>query len=145
MPKSSLVVIFLLMNPFDSLRKRMTVLYQVDDQFLSVTKGAFDRLDLAENKENEQQTHDQLAAQAYRVLAVAYKLHGIYKPSDTVLEKDINFAGFVGIIDPARKESSQAVAIAKQAGIKTVMITGDQLLTAKKIAEEVGILTEGKK
>ncbi|OOG24854.1 magnesium-transporting ATPase [Enterococcus casseliflavus] len=134
--------------PFDSKRKRMTVLYKVNNQYVSVTKGAFDRLDLIDaNNPAYLSKHDELANQAYRVLGVAYKRYD-EKPTrftEEILESQLEFAGFVGIIDPARPESYTAVSIAKQAGIQTVMITGDHLLTAKKIAEDVGILTDGKK
>lgn len=134
--------------PFDSKRKRMTVLYKVNDQYVSVTKGAFDRLNLIDaNNPAYLSKHDELANQAYRVLGVAYKRYD-EKPTrftEEILESQLEFAGFVGIIDPARPESYTAVSIAKQAGIQTVMITGDHLLTAKKIAEDVGILTDGKK
>ncbi|MBL1229602.1 cation-translocating P-type ATPase [Enterococcus sp. BWB1-3] len=134
--------------PFDSKRKRMTVLYKVKEQYISVTKGAFDRLSIINDKQDFYlQEHDKLAEQAYRVLAAAYKTYENFPTgiSDDELECSLNLAGFVGIMDPARAESYQAVAAAKQAGIETVMITGDHLLTAEKIAEDVGILAEGKK
>lgn len=135
--------------PFDSKRKRMTVLYENNGQYISVTKGAFERLNLADKEQEDfyLQEHNKLAEQAYRVLGVGYKIFDVYPEniSDEALENDITFAGFIGITDPPRKESIQAVEVAKNAGIRTVMITGDHLLTAEKIAEDVGILEEGKK
>lgn len=137
--------------PFDSKRKRMTVVYENNGKYISVTKGAFDRLQLSDSGEKEKthylKEHDNLASQAYRVLGVGYRFFETNpnNVSDEELEKNLNFVGFVGIIDPARKESYHAVKVAKQACIQTVMITGDHLLTAKKIAEDVGILEEGTK
>ncbi|WP_206854074.1 cation-translocating P-type ATPase [Candidatus Enterococcus mangumiae] len=131
--------------PFDSKRKRMTDVYQIGKEYVSVTKGAFDRLQLANPNEHYLTIHDQLANQAYRVLGVAYKVfqQPIEDISEEDLEEGLTFSGFVGIIDPAKKEVAKAVEVAKQAGIKTIMITGDHLLTASRIAKEVGILEEG--
>ncbi|GMA54528.1 hypothetical protein GCM10025857_58850 [Alicyclobacillus contaminans] len=136
--------------PFDSTRKQMTVLYEVNGRYISITKGAFERLQLADNKEDQKYYQDEqtsLANQAYRVLGLGYQVFENYPEnfSDEDLESHLNFVGFVGIIDPARKESYQAVEIAKQAGIQPIMITGDHLITAEKIAEDVGILVEGTK
>ncbi|MDR0458894.1 MAG: cation-translocating P-type ATPase, partial [Coriobacteriales bacterium] len=91
--------------------------------------------------------HDQFAENALRVLAVAYK-H--YDQLPTVLdigelENDLTFAGLVGMIDPPRPESHDAVLTAQQAGIRTVMITGDHVKTAATIAAEIGILSAGQK
>lgn len=132
--------------PFDSNRKQMTAVYQTPTGFLSVTKGAFDRLsfhqDSAADLTAAEEIHDQFANEAYRVLALGFRwwqenpVH-----LETELEKNLTFAGFIGLIDPPREESAEAVALAKKAGIKTIMITGDHLLTAKKIASEVNILT----
>ncbi|MGL9730826.1 cation-translocating P-type ATPase [Enterococcus sp. DIV0756] len=133
--------------PFDSKRKKMTVLYKKADSYFSVTKGAFDRLALNEPHANYQKQHDELASQAYRVLGVAMKEYAYFPQQVTseFLENDLDFEGFIGIIDPARKESYQAVETAKKAGIRPIMITGDHLLTAKRIAENVGILEDGTK
>lgn len=133
--------------PFDSKRKRMTVIYQTETGYLSVTKGAFDRLDITEDKTELMKVHDELASQAYRVLGVAYKNYE-QLPEDlnaAAIEENLIFGGFIGIIDPARKESYHAVEVAKKAGIRPMMITGDHLLTAKKIAADVGILEPGTK
>ncbi|WP_339101667.1 cation-translocating P-type ATPase [Candidatus Enterococcus clewellii] len=133
--------------PFDSKRKRMTVLYRFKNRYVSVTKGVFDRLPLSNSNPEYLKKHDELANQAYRVLGVAYKLFDAepIRFIEEILENELVFAGFIGLIDPARPESHHAVSVAKQAGIETVMITGDHLLTAKKIAADVGILFEGKK
>jgi len=134
--------------PFDSARKRMTTVHHVDDGYLVVTKGAFDRLPVAWDEtllKKATEIHDSFADKALRVLAVGYK-HYKEMPADLseeALECDQKFLGMVGMIDPPRPESKDAVARAAAAGIKTVMITGDHLGTAIAIAKEIGIMAEG--
>ncbi|MEA5004447.1 MAG: cation-translocating P-type ATPase [Christensenella sp.] len=134
--------------PFDSTRKRMTVVYKKGGEYVSVTKGAFDRLPLkisAEAREAAEKIHDQFASQALRVIGAGYKTYREL-PEDLTeneLERGLHFCGFVGMIDPPRKESAHAVKIAAEAGIKTIMITGDHLDTAKAIAKSIGILQDG--
>lgn len=133
--------------PFDSDRKLMTTIHQVEDGFLSITKGAFDRIPVAFSEEllkEAERVHDSFAEDALRVLVVAYKKYS-EMPTDLsseALETDLTFAGMVGMIDPPRPESKSAVLAAKKAGIKTVMITGDHIVTASAIAREIGILTD---
>lgn len=82
--------------------------------------------------------NDQLAARALRVLALAYReLPADYTATD--LENDLIYVGLVGMIDPLRPEAAAAVQESRQAGIATVMITGDQALTAAAIAGQLGI------
>ena len=136
--------------PFDSTRKRMTVLYKTGEGYFSVTKGAIDRLPIKHNDDLNikiQSTHDSFAEKALRVIGVAYKHYSCIPEmlNANDIENDLTFYGLVGIIDPPREESAQAVLVAKEAGIKTVMITGDHLNTAKAIAEEIGILYGNKK
>ncbi len=130
--------------PFDSARKLMTVVYRTPDGWLSVTKGAIDRLRLVPDDALQGEilsVHSAFAADALRVLGVAYRKFDD-QPALTpdVLESGLSFGGLVGIIDPPREESAQAVRVAREAGIKTVMITGDHIATAKAIAERIGIL-----
>jgi len=134
--------------PFDSGRKRMTTVHKTDDGFIAVTKGAFDRMpanwdDALRTKATE--IHDSFAHKALRVIAVGYRKYTEMPAdlSEEALEKDITFLGLVGMIDPPRPESTQAVACAREAGIKTVMITGDHVATAAAIAKEIGIMAEG--
>ena len=137
--------------PFDSGRKRMTTVHHnPEDGYIVVTKGAFDRLPVAwEDGQFEQaeKIHDSFADKALRVIAVGYKLYDKLPEDLSVenLEKDLTFLGMVGMIDPPRPESRDAVARAKVAGIKTVMITGDHVATAAAIAKEIGIMSEGDK
>ena len=134
--------------PFDSDRKLMTTIHKVDEGYLQITKGAFDRLIIecdSIQKEQALEVHDSFAGRALRVIAVSIrkwdKLPEDLTPEN--LENNLKFMGMVGMIDPPRPESKEAIRVAKEAGIKTVMITGDHILTAKAIAEEIGIYNEG--
>lgn len=135
--------------PFDSTRKLMTVVYETENGWLSVTKGAIDRIQMIPDDDLQGKilsVHDRFASQALRVIGVAYKKFDTTPElTPETLESDLTFGGLVGIIDPPREESARAVQIAKEAGIKTVMITGDHLATAKAIAEQIGILYGDKK
>ena len=134
--------------PFDSDRKMMTSINQVDTKKVAIVKGAFEsiaprcsNIDLAQAKA----MMEDLGSQALRVLAVAYKSIGtipIELDSESI-EKDLTFMGLLGMIDPPREEAKEAIRLCKKAGIRVVMITGDHLGTAKAIAEQLGIFTEG--
>ena len=135
-------------DPFDSAKKMMTTVHRLPNgHLLVIAKGALDRLPLTQSKiiEAGQKAHDDLAAAALRVLAVGYKV--LPEDADPTDWKEINsnlkLAGLIGLIDPPRPEVAAAIAKARQAGIKTIMITGDHLITAKAIAEEIGILDSG--
>jgi calcium-translocating P-type ATPase len=93
---------------------------------------------------------DGLSDRALRTLAVAYRPLPGAEPPDTSrsgveaeLERDLVFAGVVGIIDPPRAEAAAAVAVARGAGVRTIMITGDHPRTAARIASSLGIVPEG--
>ena len=137
--------------PFDSARKLMTTVHKTEDgRYLSVTKGAFDRIPVdpaSVSAGTAKQIHDQFAENALRVLSVGYKYYDALPEvlDEGELENNLIFAGFVGMIDPPRPESKEAVRVAKEAGIKTVMITGDHAITAGAIAREIGILSPGEK
>ena len=137
--------------PFDSERKLMTTVHHLETGgYVSITKGAIDRIPLkkgAVKKDVITKVHDEFAGQALRVIAVAEKYYDTLPKDLDVdeLEKDLQFAGLIGMIDPPRPESIQSVAYAKNAGIKTVMITGDHVITAAAIAAEIGILEESDK
>ena len=134
--------------PFDSGRKLMTTVHRTDDGFIAVTKGAFDRIPVIwtdELREKATEIHDGFAERALRVISIAYRKYD-EMPTDLsaeALEKDLTFLGLIGMIDPPRPESKQAIQLAKEAGIKTVMITGDHVVTARAIAKEIGIFQEG--
>jgi magnesium-transporting ATPase (P-type) len=90
-------------------------------------------------------TVDRLADDALRTLAVAYRPLDAPPsgPPDEGIERDLTFAGIVGIIDPPRSEARRAIAEARGAGVRTVMITGDHPRTAARIAAELGIIEPG--
>jgi Ca2+-transporting ATPase len=155
--------------PFSSERKAMTTIHNVDGKeahdlfltngFISFTKGAPDRLiewatqehiptgprDLSEKRREEWVSQvNSMASQGLRVLGVAYRhLEKVPEKIDEKIERDLVLLGLIGILDPARPEAKDAVRIAKEAGIRTIMITGDHALTAEAIALDLGILQEG--
>lgn len=144
--------------PFDSTRKLMTTIHQLEDgKYLVATKGAPDMLldrvtKIEKNGEVSAFTEDdrttlmklnkEMATQALRVLAMAYKvMDTLPETVDTdSIEHDLIFAGLVGMIDPERKEAAAAIKVAQSAGIRTIMITGDHRDTAQAIAKRLGIL-----
>lgn len=149
--------------PFDSARKMMSIIVKDQNgrQFV-VTKGAPDVLAgvsesilwdgkkqyfSSEMKNRVQGAITDLASQALRTIAIGYK----EIPAKTVIldeqeaEKELVFIGLQGMIDPPRPEVKDAVKECREAGIKTVMITGDHVITAKAIATQLGILSTGKK
>ncbi len=140
--------------PFDSERKLMTTVHQVNGKYLVFTKGGIDELlsicnshiedGIESNNFNEyrsriNEVNETMAKDAMRVLGFAYKELD-YKPNTEELEKDLTFVGMYGMIDPPREEAKVAVEKCKTAGIKTVMITGDHKITATAIAKQLGIL-----
>ena len=143
--------------PFDSDRKMMTTVHLVNGKYRVITKGAPDvllkrctkyydngnivLLDGSRRLKIEQENNN-MAEQALRVIAVAYsELNSLPSKIDsTTIENNLIFVGLIGMIDPPREGVKEAVATCRRAGIKTVMITGDHIATAKAIAKELGIL-----
>ncbi|WP_026559407.1 calcium-translocating P-type ATPase, SERCA-type [Bacillus sp. J37] len=149
--------------PFDSSRKMMSVIVRDKsrNQFV-VTKGAPDVLAGVskyilwnERQENFNSKYDtkvkqaieSLASQALRTIAVAFKPLKSNEKINTSFEaeRDLVFIGLQGMIDPPRPEVKQAVKECRDAGIKTVMITGDHIITAKAIAQQLNILPQNGK
>src|SRR5690606_8211097 len=150
--------------PFTSERRMMTALYpdpQARGGTLVVSKGAPDALlarctgiqvgdevaPLDEGwRERVLADVDRLSAQAYRVIAVAYRRHppgAGPPPADASVERDLVYAGTVGIIDPPRPEAAEAIRQARRAGIRVLMITGDLPRTAGRIAADLGLVEPG--
>lgn len=144
--------------PFDSDRKLMSTKYELHGVPTVLTKGALDVMlsrtthirysdGVRDMTQKERQAIEEqnraFSEQGLRVLAFAYK----EVSDDYVLtvenEKDYTFLGLVSMIDPPREESKAAVADAKRAGIRTIMITGDHKITAAAIAGQIGIFEEG--
>mgnify|MGYP004534786925 CR=1 FL=1 len=146
--------------PFDSSRKLMTTIHQISkEKWRIITKGAPDVLIKrcqygyqngkieSKNKEMERKIKKQnetMATQALRVIGVSYKdVNQLPEKWDTdSVEKDLIFVGLIGMMDPPREGVKEAIYNCKRAGIKTVMITGDHVITAKAIAKKIGILEE---
>jgi Ca2+-transporting ATPase len=131
--------------PFDSLRKRMTTIYPLGEQWLIVTKGAVENIlsccnDAHSTEINE--ATDKFARHGKRVLAYAFKLVDTLPKTLSIesIENHLTFIGLAAMIDPPREEVIQAIADCHTAGITPVMITGDHPITAKAIATETGIL-----
>ena len=136
--------------PFDSDRKLMTTINEIDGKYIAIVKGAFDVMAgrcIKGNLEAAAKMNEDMSQNALRVLAIGYK--EIEKipdvPTSEELECDLTFMGLVGMIDPPREEVKDAVATCKAAGIKPVMITGDHIVTATAIAKALGIWAEGDK
>jgi Ca2+-transporting ATPase len=131
--------------PFDSVRKRMTTIYPLAEQWLIVTKGAVENILSNCKDDNVDEINsitEAFAQQGKRVLAYAIKLVDTLPNSISIetIETDLNFIGLAAMIDPPRAEAVQAIADCHTAGITPVMITGDHPITAKAIAKETGIL-----
>jgi len=142
--------------PFDAARKCMSTLHRAaGGRWLSITKGApevvlaksvrelrangptsIDRLAMAEHA-------DRMARDGLRVLAVAVQRLGdrpiAYGPD--AIERELDFIGFIGMIDPPRPEAIEAIAVCRTAGIRPIMITGDHPLTARAVARRLGLST----
>ena len=145
--------------PFDSKRKMMTTIHKIGNKYRIITKGAPDILIKRCSKyyqngtitpiyskiESIKEQNEIMAEDALRVIAVAYK--DVEKLPSTInsenLETELIFVGLIGMIDPPREGVKEAVRTCRRAGIKTVMITGDHLQTAKAIAKDLGILRRG--
>ena len=134
--------------PFDSGRKRMTTVCEIDGTWVAIVKGAFDSLRplcVSGDLEKASQINDAMSGEALRVLAIAVRTLPARPEEASVeaIERELAFAGLVGMIDPPRPEAREAVAVCRKAGIRPVMITGDHVVTASAIARDLGILLEG--
>lgn len=142
--------------PFDSTRKMMTTIHKIGNKYRIITKGAPDVLirkcikyykngqilPVFEIEELIKLQNQEMAQRALRVIAVAYKDVDTMPNLNSAenVENNLVFCGLIGMIDPPREGVKEAVSTCRKAGIKTVMITGDHLQTAKAIAKELGIL-----
>ena len=134
--------------PFDSDRKLMTVVCVIEGKPFSITKGGIDIIIercSSIDREKVEKANIAMAKQALRVLGIAIKpLDEVpANPNYDDLENNLQFVGLVGLIDPPREEAKQAITECYSAGIRTIMITGDHVITASAIAKELGIMREG--
>jgi P-type Ca2+ transporter type 2C len=143
--------------PFDSNRKMMSVIVEdKNGRRFVITKGAPDVLiDHCESilwdgkqvylnteyKTKVQDSIEELGKKALRNIAIAYRplQNQVGLNNEEEAEKDLTYIGLQGMIDPPRPEVKQAIIECREAGIKTVMITGDHIITAKAIARQLGI------
>lgn len=131
--------------PFDSTRKLMTVVVKSDNNYYSITKGSFEAMQGAQNFDRFQKHYKTYSQRGFRVLALSVKQVAHNFPRSAALEKDLHIVALFVIADPPRKEAFSAVATCKSAGIRPVMITGDNVDTACQIAKNIGIMNDGDK
>ncbi|MFB4211066.1 cation-translocating P-type ATPase [Shouchella sp. JSM 1781072] len=147
--------------PFDSARKMMTVVIKdkkgqsyvitkgAPDVVLAhcerIRKGAMDEQLTQSTRQRVNETVDEMASKALRTIAIAYRPLRLGETVQTTkeAETDLTLIGIQGMIDPPREEAKQAIQECREAGIKTVMITGDHKITAAAIAKELTILPHG--
>ncbi len=146
-------------QPFDSDRKRMSVLNRMEGELTVYTKGAVDEMlplctkyrtkdgvrEMTEaDREQILKVCNKMSAEALRVLGFAVRsVSEVPEDESCDLESDLTFVGVVGMIDPPRKEVIQAVETCHTAGIRVVMITGDHKVTAMAIAKQLHIFRDG--
>jgi P-type Ca2+ transporter type 2C len=142
---------------FDSRRKRMSVIVKKDNKIFVMTKGAPDvmlkhcshilingRVIKLTNqrKKNILDKNDEFASKALRVLGFGFREIKEQNKYSIDVEEDLIFTGLAGMIDPAREEVKDAIKKARRAGIKIKVLTGDHIITAKAIANEIGLMDE---
>lgn len=147
-------------RPFDAVRKCMSTIHLINGENMVFTKGAVDevlplctgiltaqgvRPITPQDRSNIGKLSDSMAAEALRVLSFAQKtVETLPEQDDDInVEQGLTFIGLAGMIDPPREEVKKAVETCRQAGIRTVMITGDHKITAVSIAKTLGIWHKG--
>ena len=133
--------------PFDSIRKTMTSINMISGKPFAIVKGApeivIEKCNIAQ-KDKLLELCNSLAEKSYRVLCVAIKpLDEIpSNPNPEEIENELNFVGLLALNDPPQSDTVEAISTCNLAGINTIMITGDNILTAKAVARRIGILTD---
>ncbi|ACO03786.1 MAG TPA: cation transporter [Persephonella sp.] len=130
-------------QPFDTKLRFMATVNEIDGKKYLLIKGAFESLiELAENRDEKLfKEHDRMAEKGLRVLAFGYT--EVDRKPESLTDIKIKISGLVGFIDPPKEGVKEAVEIAKRAGIRVIMVTGDNLKTAKAVAEKVSIFGKG--
>ncbi len=134
--------------PFDSERKTMTTVNMVNGRPMAIVKGAPEIVVpkcVGCDEGKILALNNELASEALRVICIAVRpLDEIPSdPTPEMIECQLTFVGLLGLVDPPRPEAIKAIKTCDGAGIRTIMITGDNFTTAKAIAEQLGILREG--
>ncbi len=134
--------------PFDSERKTMTVITMINERPFAVVKGAPESVIpncIGCDRESLLEINEQMADEALRIVCIAMRpLNDIpANPLSEDIERELVFVGLLGLEDPPREGVIDEIAACDMAGIKTVMITGDNLTTAKTVARRIGILKDG--
>jgi len=136
-------------NPFDNSRKRMSSVYEEGkDKFVYVKGAPENILDICKISKKEKRRFlkevEKMAKEGFRILAFAYKKLPTNSKDFSIknVEKNLNFLGIVGILDPIREEVKDAIKIAREAGIRTIIVSGDHEFTVLNVARKLGI--EGK-
>lgn len=134
-------------TPFDAVKKSMSGVYKIKNEKITIEKGApesiLDKCSSVEwnnkplNKQEILRALELYTRGGMRVIAVAYKKRAEKNPKNR-----LTFLGLLAFCDPIKKEARQTIDICKQAGIKILMLTGDNLLTAKQIGMEIGLIKE---
>ena len=136
--------------PFDSERKTMTVITMINEKPFAIVKGAPEIVVpncVGCKAEEILKLNSALCDDALRIVAIAIRpLDNIpANPNSEEIEHSLTFVGLLGLYDPPRDNVAEDIKICEQAGIKTVMITGDNLVTACSVARKIGILKDGDK
>ena len=133
--------------PFDSERRRMSVFVKTVDGLQLFLKGGVEEVlkrcngVMSDEKRKEVLiVNNQLASSGLRVLALAQRTLGSVEAFSEELEQDLSFVGLVAMMDPPRREVKEAIEQCKKAGVRPVMITGDQMATALAVAKEIGLM-----
>lgn len=134
---------------FDAKTRMITTVWQQGEKTHVFVRGApeavLEKSNASEKLRIEvKKTYEHYASEGLRVIAIAAKNDdNAHQKNREELESELNFLGIIGIYDPPRKEVKTAVEDARRAGVRTIMVTGDNELTALAIAKEVGILEKG--
>ncbi len=133
--------------PFDSVRKTMTSINMINGHPVAIVKGAPEILlekCVGLDSDAVLSINNQLASQSYRVICIAIKgLDEIpANPNPDEIEQNLTFVGLLGLNDPPQSDTIEAIQACDVAGIRTIMITGDNIITAKSIARRIGILKD---
>ena len=138
--------------PFSSDRKMMSSIHACPDGgYLILTKGAFDHIPFSPTspsvRRKRTEIHDCFAHDALRMLALGSATFEALPQDENYssLETNLSFEGLIGLLDPPREEAATAIKVARRAGIRTVMITGDHATTAAAIAKKLNLMSEGER